>query len=113
MRTGAPGKMFFGVNRPFLQERDVSDSVSCQSERMRITGKSIIGRVLEEHPKTAAIFHKYGLACVQCPVAASESIEQGALAHGIDEVKLKQLLHDLNKSIGVSKRRRVRKTRKK
>ena len=62
-----------------------------------ITGKSVIGKVIAKHPKTADIFHKFGLSCVQCPVAGSESIERGALAHGIDEVNLKKLLHELNK----------------
>lgn len=71
---------------------------------MEITGKSIIGKVMEEHPETAAIFHKYGLSCVQCPIAAAESIEHGAIAHGLGGVKLKKLLHELNTTAGINKK---------
>ena len=66
---------------------------------MKITGKSIIGKVLLKHPNTAKIFHKFGLSCIQCPVASSETIERGALAHGIDQITLKKLLHEINKAI--------------
>ena len=55
-----------------------------------------IGDVVTKHPETIEVFLKHGLHCIGCHVAAFESLEQGAKAHGID---IKKLLEDLNKAI--------------
>ena len=75
----------------------------------RITEKSIIGKVIIQYPKTSRIFVKYGFGCIHCPLASSESIERGALAHGLDVVKLKALLAELNKAAEVSKKLKAKK----
>jgi len=46
------------------------------------------------------VFMKHGLHCVGCHVAAFESIEQGAEAHGID---VDALVADLNKVVSSKK----------
>ena len=66
----------------------------------KITGKMSINDVIEKYPETVDIFMKYGLSCVGCPFAMMESLEQGAKSHGIN---IKELLKDLNKSIGREK----------
>ena len=55
-----------------------------------------IGDVVTKHPETIEVFLKHGLHCIGCHVAAYESLEEGAKAHGIDA---KKLLEDLNKAI--------------
>ena len=72
---------------------------------VKITGKSIIGKVVIQHPKTAEVFHKYGWGCLGCALAGSETIERGAIAHGLDKVKLKEMLAELNKVAGTSKKK--------
>jgi hybrid cluster-associated redox disulfide protein len=47
-----------------------------------------IGQVIGEHPETVPIFLKNGLSCIGCPMASMETVEQGALSHGIDVDKL-------------------------
>jgi len=51
---------------------------------------------LKKYPKTAEVFFKQGMSCVGCPMAMQETIEQGALAHGLDPNKL---IKELNKKI--------------
>ena len=48
---------------------------------------------LKMNPKAAEVFSKYRLGCIGCIASAYETIEQGAMAHGID---VNALLKDLN-----------------
>jgi hybrid cluster-associated redox disulfide protein len=62
----------------------------------KITKDMILGEIVIKHPETADVFLKNGLPCAMCHIAFGETIEQGAISHGI---KLDKLLKDLNKSI--------------
>ena len=55
-----------------------------------------IEEVLKKYSETEEVFGKHGFHCVGCVAASFESIEQGAMAHGID---VKKLIEDLNKAI--------------
>lgn len=68
--------------------------------KAKITADMSIGEVVKKWPQTAEALLKSGLPCVGCPVAMSETLEQGAAAHGI---KIKELLNDLNKVIAKRK----------
>ena len=63
-------------------------------ENQKIAKNMTIAQVVKEHPKTNSVFMGYGLYCVGCPMAQSETIEQLAEANQMD---LKKLLKDLNK----------------
>ncbi len=54
-----------------------------------------IGQVIREHPKTVPVFLRNGLSCIGCPMASMETVEQGALSHGID---VDRLMKELNAS---------------
>lgn len=58
-----------------------------------ITKDMRIAEVVSECPDTMMVFLQYGLGCVGCQLAHYETIEEGALAHGID---VDQLVADLN-----------------
>lgn len=58
-----------------------------------VTKSNSIGEVLQMDRNTAAIFMGYGMHCLGCPHATSESIEQAGAVHGIDVDKL---VDDLN-----------------
>jgi len=47
-----------------------------------------IAEVVMKWPETAGTFMENGLHCYGCAAARFETIEQGALAHGIDPDKL-------------------------
>lgn len=50
----------------------------------KITKDMKIEEVVKKYPQTAEVFAKYGFHCIGCVAAGFESIEQGAVAHGID-----------------------------
>jgi hybrid cluster-associated redox disulfide protein len=64
-----------------------------------ITKDMTLGDVVQNHPETIETFLGYGLHCVGCHVAYWETIEQGAMAHGITGKKFDALMKDLNKVV--------------
>ena len=61
---------------------------------MTITKETTIEEVVKQYPETMMVFMKHGLHCVGCHVSSFESIEEGAMAHGVD---VDILVADLNK----------------
>ncbi len=68
---------------------------------MTISKENTIEEVVTRYPESVMVFMKHGLHCVGCHVSAFESIEEGAMAHGID---VDALVADLNK-IALSKKK--------
>lgn len=62
----------------------------------KITGKTKLVEVIQKHPETFQVFQDYGIHCIGCAMAAFETVEEGATAHGID---VKKFLEDLNKAV--------------
>ena len=61
---------------------------------MTITKDMKIEAVVTEYPESMMVFMRHGMHCVGCHVSAVESIEEGAMAHGIN---VDALVADLNK----------------
>ncbi|MDP2766311.1 MAG: DUF1858 domain-containing protein [Candidatus Methanoperedens sp.] len=61
---------------------------------MPINKEMTIEEVVTQYPETMMVFMRHGLHCVGCHVSAFESIEEGAMAHGIN---VDALVSDLNK----------------
>lgn len=59
-----------------------------------ITKDMTVGEVIKQNPKATEILTRFGLGCVGCPSAQSESIEDAAQIHGLS---LEALLEELNK----------------
>jgi hybrid cluster-associated redox disulfide protein len=66
------------------------------TEDNKITKDMTFGEVLGKYPQTVKTFFEYGMHCFGCHIAVSETIEQGASAHG---VAVDQLIEDLNKTV--------------
>jgi hybrid cluster-associated redox disulfide protein len=66
------------------------------TEDTKVTKDMTFGEILKKYPETAKTFLQYGMHCFGCHIAVSETIEQGALAHG---VSVDQLIEDLNKKV--------------
>lgn len=71
-----------------------------KSSKEKITKETMFSEVLSKHPETADVFLRQGMSCLGCPMAMQETIEQGAMAHGIDADRL---VAELNKKIGKKK----------
>jgi len=54
----------------------------------QITKEMTIMEVVNQHPKTIKVFYSHGLFCVGCSVAYRETVEQGAMTHGLDAGQL-------------------------
>ena len=65
-------------------------------EPKKITKEMTFGEVLSMYPETVKTFFVYGMHCFGCHLAVDETIEQGALAHG---VPVDKLIDDLNKTV--------------
>lgn len=65
--------------------------------KKKIIKEMLIGDAVRSNPKVFVTLVKHGLSCAGCPMAASETIEQGALAHGMKKKELSKLLKELNR----------------
>ena len=63
-----------------------------QAKQM-ITKDMDFAEVLQRFPQTMPVFAKYGMHCIGCAMSEFETIEQGAMAHGIN---VKKFVEDLN-----------------
>ncbi|MBR0288814.1 MAG: DUF1858 domain-containing protein [Selenomonadaceae bacterium] len=62
---------------------------------MKITKDMNIVEVVQRYPDTAMVFMYAGMGCFGCHAAQFETIEQGALGHGIDPDKLIEALNEV------------------
>jgi hybrid cluster-associated redox disulfide protein len=62
----------------------------------KINENMTFGDVMKSYPKSASIMAEYGLHCIGCHISATETIGEGASAHGFDDEMLKKMLTDLN-----------------
>jgi len=63
---------------------------------MAITKDMTIGEVVRNHQETISILMEFGMGCIGCPSAQSETLEEAAAVHGIDVDKL---VESLNKAL--------------
>ena len=63
----------------------------------KITGETPIRDLLTKYPQAAEVFAARGMACLGCAASMFETIEQGAVAHGIE---LEGLLKAMNEAVG-------------
>ena len=62
---------------------------------MKITKEMNITEVVRRYPDTMMVFMYAGMGCFGCHAAQFESIEEGALVHGIDPDKLVEALNEI------------------
>ena len=62
---------------------------------MKITKDMNIVEVVQRYPDTMMVFMYAGMGCFGCHAAQFESIEEGALVHGIDPDKLVEALNEI------------------
>lgn len=65
----------------------------------KITKHMFLADVAQKYPETIDVFMQFGLHCFGCHVAMFETIEQGAMAHGLDA---DELVAELNKAVSRS-----------
>jgi hybrid cluster-associated redox disulfide protein len=69
-------------------------------QKTKITKDDLILDILEKNPELAEVLtDDYGFHCVGCMAASMESIEQGALVHGMNEDQIDKMIIGLNKRL--------------
>lgn len=66
-------------------------------KQVKITKEMSIEEIINKIPNAAEVMFSKGLHCVGCHVAASESLEQGAKAHGLTDKQIANMVKEINK----------------
>jgi hybrid cluster-associated redox disulfide protein len=64
---------------------------------------AIIADILRDCPEIAEYFIEYGLLCVTCPLNRQETLEAGAMVHGIKNKTLEKMIKEINSKLGKEK----------
>lgn len=64
--------------------------------KAKITKKITFSKLLKDYPEAAETLLKEGMHCLGCPMAQQETLEQGALMHGLD---VNKIIEKINKKI--------------
>jgi len=65
-----------------------------------ITKSMSISEVISRYPETIPALMKTGMHCIGCPMAMSETLEEGLAAHGLDVDKVVDGLNKIIKKKG-------------
>lgn len=69
-------------------------------KKLKLTRKSNLKKAIEKYPKLGEVLaEKYHLHCFGCFASAFESLEEGALAHGMTNDEIKKMIEELNRII--------------
>ncbi len=63
----------------------------------KITKEMLIGEVADKYPMALAPLIEVGFHCIGCAISPYESLEQGALIHGIPPEEIDNLVAKMNK----------------
>jgi hybrid cluster-associated redox disulfide protein len=65
----------------------------------KISKETPLGELVRDFPQAVPIMLEKGMHCIGCHVAAFETIEQGAKAHGMSEKEIEKLVSEMNKAV--------------
>jgi len=81
-----------------------------QGKELLVDKSMTFAEIMEKNPEAAWILMKKGMHCMGCAMASGETLEQGAIIHGIDPDKL---VKEINKKLSTKKHRGKKKNAKK
>lgn len=61
---------------------------------MKIAKNNTIGEIVRNYPEVIQTLMSFGMGCVGCPSAQSETLEEAANVHGLDVNKLVEALNN-------------------
>ena len=64
---------------------------------MEIKRDMTIGELVRNYANAAEVLMQFGMGCVGCPSAQSETLSEAALVHGLNIDELMEALKKLNK----------------
>lgn len=63
----------------------------------KIDKNTNIAELIEQNPEMNDVLYEYGLYCGDCYAAGYDTLEAGAMSHGLEEEEIKELIQELNK----------------
>ncbi len=70
--------------------------------KKKINKKMSFAEIFEKDRELAVVLMEKGMHCVGCPMAMQESLEDGALAHGLNP---DELVKELNKKLEIKNKK--------
>jgi hybrid cluster-associated redox disulfide protein len=99
-KTKKPAK---AEKKPFLKKKSLGKRKAKKKQAGLVTGKITFAELTSRHRAAIPILFEYGLHCIGCHVSALETIEQGALAHGLSKEQLSEMLEKINNTAKILK----------
>ncbi len=65
----------------------------------KVTGKTLIGEIVNQHPEAIEILLSIGMHCLGCPASQMESLEEACAVHGIPA---DQVIEAINQKISAA-----------
>ena len=62
-----------------------------------VTKEMSIIEIIEKKPDAIEVLFEFGLGCISCAFSQVESLELGALSHGMDEETIDKIIEEINK----------------
>ncbi len=69
----------------------------------KISKKMTFAELLAEIPESADVLMEAGMHCFGCSMSQMETIEQGAMAHGMSKKEINELMRKINEIRGEGK----------
>ena len=66
------------------------------NQKQHVTKIMAISDIIEKFPASIVIMQKYGLNYENGNISQSETIEQSARGHGIDEEQIEEMIEEIN-----------------
>jgi hybrid cluster-associated redox disulfide protein len=79
-----------------MRNKNIKFTKDIYMAQEKINKDMTFGELLRQFPKAGPILTGYGMHCIGCHIAVTETIEQGARAHGMDDGMITKMLQDLN-----------------
>ena len=80
----------------------IKNLIKMSKNKTKITGISkdmLLGEVVAKYPETVGVMLKHGMHCVGCHISFYETIEQGALVHGMTDKEITVMISEMNKLV--------------
>ena len=72
-------------------------------KKTKIDKNTNIAELIENDPEMNEVLYEYGLYCADCYAAGYDTLESGALSHGLEDDEIEELIQELNKRTGKTK----------
>ena len=77
-----------------MDEKNLSKNNDTKQAKPPFTKEMIIADVVKFYPEVVEVLFEYGLHCIGCHISGFETVEQGAIAHGIAGDNLRNMMLD-------------------